>query len=78
LFFSTNHRRPNRLLAVLMFLIALASLRLYGLEKNWFHGSVLAGIADAFVPMIVLMPIGPLLFFYVKTFLNPQYTLTPK
>jgi AraC-like DNA-binding protein len=78
LFFSTNHRRPNRLLAVLIFLIALASLRLYGLEKNWFHGSVFASIVDAFVPMIVLMPIGPLLFFYVKTSLNPQYTLTLK
>ena len=78
LFFSTAYRRPNRLLAVLIFLIALASLRLYGLEKNWFQGSIFGSIVDAFVPMIVVMPIGPLMFFYVKTSLNPQYTLTKK
>src|SRR5262249_49331572 len=64
--------------AVLIFLIALASLRLYGLEKNWFQGSLFAGIVGAFVPMIIIMPIGPLLFFYVKTSLHPQYTLTKK
>ena len=32
LFFSTTHRRPNRLLAVLLLLMALASLRL---EKGY-------------------------------------------
>jgi AraC-like DNA-binding protein len=78
LFFSTSHRRPNRLLAALLFLIALASFREYGLEKNWFHGSMFMSMVDAFVPMITIMPIGPLLFFYVKTSLNPQYTLTKK
>lgn len=78
LFFSATHRRPNRLLAALMFLMALASLRLYGMEKNWFHVSMFMSIVDAFVPMIVIMPIGPLLFLYVKTSLNPEYTLTKK
>jgi AraC-like DNA-binding protein len=78
LFFSTTHRRPNRLLAALIFLMALASLRLYGLEKNWFHVSMFMSILDAFVPMIIIMPIGPLLLLYVKTSLNPQYALTKK
>ena len=78
LFFSTTNRRPNRLLAGLIFLIALASLRLYGLEKNWFHLSQFTSIIDAFVPMIVIMPLGPLLFFYVKASLNPQFELTKK
>lgn len=78
LFFSTTHRRPNRLLAVLLLLMALASLRLYGLEHNWFQRSLLLNLVDAFVPMINVMPIGPLLFFYVKTSLNPQYLLTKK
>jgi AraC-like DNA-binding protein len=78
LFFSTVNRRPNRLLAGLIFLIALASLRLYGLEKNWFHLSMFASIVDAFVPMIVVMPLGPLLFFYVKASLNPAFKLTKK
>ena len=78
LFFSSTNRRSNRLLAGLIFLIALASLRLYGLEKNWFHQSLLSSIIDAFVPMIVVMPVGPLLFFYVKASLNPQFELTKK
>jgi hypothetical protein len=36
LFFSAKGRRGNRLLAWLLILVAVASLKLFGIQKGWF------------------------------------------
>jgi len=78
LFFSKKSHSANKFLAVLIFFIALASLNLYIANQNWpVKGSIMP-LVTAVVPMVIVMPIGPLLFFYVKAILNPGFTLTKK
>jgi len=78
LFFSTQNRLANRLLAWLLFLVALASIKLYGGNQGWFDKIAFLHLIDLFVPMVIVMPVGPLIFFYVKSSLDPGYTLTRK
>ena len=75
---SGSHHLSNRLLAVLIFLISLASLKLYGAVKGWFETYHFLRLLDAFVPLTIVMPMGPLIFFYVKSYLDPGFRLTKK
>jgi len=77
LFFSKKNRQPNRLLAVLIFLIALASFNLYGNYRNWFDSALLRFIADL-LPLVMIMPIGPLIYFYVQSSLDPAFRVRKK
>jgi AraC-like DNA-binding protein len=79
LFFSSRPPRVNRLLGIVIFLIALASLRVY-LEDipGGFYSLPGGRWFDAFFPFIVVMPVGPLLYFYVRGFSDPGFKLTSK
>lgn len=77
LFFSKKNKTPNRLLGVLIFEFALASLKLYGGEEAWFNHRF-SHLVDVFIPLIIIMPIGPLLFFYVRSCLDPEFRLTKR
>src|SRR5215467_9972374 len=70
LFFSKKRRKSNRILSVLIFLISLASLKLYAYYHNWLN----SGLWEL-IPMIIVMPIGPLIFFYIKSFLDPSFKI---
>jgi len=77
LFLSRRNRLPNKLLAWLILLISLASIKLYGVANGWFDYPVMRWV-DAFVPLIVIMPVGPLLYFYVRATLQPGFTIGRK
>jgi AraC-like DNA-binding protein len=77
LFFSKKNRRSNRILAALIFLITLACFNMYGNYKDWFNSSLLRFITDL-LPMVIIMPFGPLIYFYVQSFLDPQFKITKK
>jgi AraC-like DNA-binding protein len=77
LFFSKKNRRPNRLLATLILLISLASFNLYGSYENWFHSDLLSFIAQL-IPLVIVMPFGPLIYFYVQSYLDPGFRITGK
>ena len=72
LFGSARRRSANRYLAWLLLLAAMASLKLWMAMKGWFN-LPLMGLVDALVPMIVAMPMGPLIYFYVKSSLQPDF-----
>ncbi|MBS0030929.1 helix-turn-helix domain-containing protein [Chitinophaga sp. 22321] len=74
LFYSTRNRFANRLLAAFIFFLALASFNLYASFKDWFGSSWLAFLAQL-VPMVIAMPFGPLMYFYVKAFLEPDFKI---
>ncbi len=74
LFLSRKNRLPNKLLAWLILLISLACLKLYGMENGWFNYPVMRWV-DAIVPLIVVMPAGPLIYFYVRATLQPGFTI---
>ncbi|MCF3110797.1 helix-turn-helix domain-containing protein [Niabella sp. CC-SYL272] len=77
LFFSRRLRMPNRLLALLIFLLTLASFCLYGSYIGWFDSKWLNFLSNL-IPLIVVMPVGPLLYFYVRSFLEPEFKIGRK
>jgi AraC-like DNA-binding protein len=75
LFVSRENRIANRRLGVLIFLMALASLNIYLLEHGmpgWSPGFL---IFAALAPMIIVMPMGPLIYFYIRSFSNSSAKL---
>lgn len=77
LFFSAKKRRANRFLAVLIFLLSMASFCLSGEYHQWFGSSWLRFFSQL-LPLIVVMPLGPLMYFYVQSFNDPEFKLTPQ
>lgn len=77
LFFSKKNRRSSRILAVLIFLISLASLNLYGSYQNWFPSGLPRLIVDI-IPTVMVMPLGPLIWFYIRASLDPAFVITKK
>lgn len=77
LFFSKKNKQSNRLLAALIFLMSLASFNLYANYVNWFNSNVLRCISDL-IPLVVVMPFGPLLYFYIRSSLDPNFKITKK
>ena len=76
-FFSRNRRQADRLLGMLIFLLALASLNLWlnmlpMANSGWFQ------TIDVLAPMVVIMPVGPLLYFYQCSVLDPEFKLGRK
>jgi AraC-like DNA-binding protein len=78
LYFSHKHSIANRLLAVLIFFIALACLNLYLANQDWYNNMPAFSLLRAVVPMVIVMPLGPLLFFYTKASLDPEFKITRK
>jgi len=77
LFFSREKRLSSRVLSVLILLMSLASLNLYGEYMNWF-GSDLLRLVVCIVPLVIAMAFGPLIYLYVRSSLDPAFTLTKK
>jgi len=76
LYFSKGNRLPNRLLSLFIFLIALACFNLYLTTQYWYTSGRFCQWLAAIVPMVIIMPLGPLLFFYTKASLDPALKLT--
>lgn len=74
LFFSRRLRTANRLLAWLILLMSMCCFSLYGSYINWLDSKWLNFLASI-LPLIVTMPIGPLLYFYIQSFLHPSFKL---
>lgn len=77
LFLSKKNKRPNRILAVLIVLISMASFNLYGSYKDWL-GLPLLRFIFTIVPLVIVMPVGPLLYFYTRAYLEPSFRITKK
>jgi AraC-like DNA-binding protein len=78
LYFSSRPRQTNRILAVLIFLMALASLNLYLLDAGWFNKSETLVLLSYVLPMVIVMPIGPLIYFYIRSFSDPAFVFRRK
>ncbi len=76
LFKSQSILRANRFLAWILFLLSLACLNIFLLETNIGFNTTWWDILTAIVPMTIIMPIGPLIFFYVRDLLAPNTKFT--
>ncbi|WP_299685728.1 helix-turn-helix transcriptional regulator [uncultured Dokdonia sp.] len=71
------NKNANRRLAWILLLISLACLNLYLLNAVTVS-SVVLDVLQMIVPLVVIMPVGPLLYFYVRALLYPEDTLSKK
>ena len=78
LFFSKQARQSNRILAGVIFLMALASLYLYVTGADFYNHSPLLVFLSNFIPMIIIMPMGPLIYFYIRSFSDPAFIFNRK
>ncbi|HEX6427735.1 MAG TPA: helix-turn-helix domain-containing protein [Niastella sp.] len=65
-------------MAKLIFLMSLASLNLYLNEVGFFTINGLTSTLNALLPMIMVMPMGPLIYFYILSSLEPEFKLSKK
>ena len=78
LFRRSINKYSNRLLAILILLMSMASLDLYCLLSHLLESSSILRFISLFVPLIVVMPMGPLIYFYIQSMLNPSFRLSGK
>jgi len=78
LFRSKVRKLSARLLGTLIFLIALASLNIYLNTQPWFVNNSYLQVFHALVPWVIVMPIGPLVYFYLRSSLEPDMILSAK
>lgn len=72
-----KNRLPNRLLAAVLLVLALASFRLYGNYLDWFHSDIIRFVADL-LPWALAMLVGPLIYFYIQASLDNNFRLTKR
>jgi hypothetical protein len=75
LYFKKEKLYANKLLAVLLFLLSLACLNLYLLNLQITKDSTFWSIFSLIVPMIIVMPIGPLIYFYIQSLQTVSFKL---
>jgi AraC-like DNA-binding protein len=75
LYFKKEKLYANRLLAALLFLLSLACLNLYLLNLQITKDSTFWSIFSLIVPMVIVMPIGPLIYFYVQSLQTVSFKL---
>jgi len=77
LYYSPGEKDPGsqsrRLLAVLIFLLALACLNIFLIKQPWITSTTAGALFSALVPLIIVMPVGPLIFFYVRSCIDPGF-----
>ncbi len=78
LFLSKNSKQSNRILAVLIFLMSLASFNLYMTGSAWYSHTPIIIFLSNFIPMIIIMPMGPLIYFYIRSFSDPAFAFKKK
>lgn len=81
LLWASGRRRPEErasrwLLATLTLLFALACLEIYLIHTHFWTDTMAGSILEAIVPLIVVMPVGPLIYFYVRSCEEPDFRLT--
>ncbi len=78
LFFTKQNKKANRLLAILILVIAMACFNLYGSYSDYWFGSPVLRFIFAIIPLIIVMAFGPLIYFYVQASLDPNFKITQK
>jgi AraC-like DNA-binding protein len=74
LYFYNNNKTTSRLLALLIFLLTLASLNIWLLNQPWSQTPFFQ-VISAILPMVIIMPVGPLLYLYTRKTLDPEFAI---
>ncbi|OQP66561.1 hypothetical protein A3860_13860 [Niastella vici] len=63
------------MLAFLILLMSMASLNLYCIHNHMLESNHILRFISWVVPLIIIMPMGPLIYFYIQSMLNPSFRL---
>ncbi|WP_394746965.1 helix-turn-helix domain-containing protein [Spongiimicrobium salis] len=77
LYRNLSNAAANRILAWIILLISMACLNIFLLETLQ-DTSTLWNIIEAVFPLVIIMPIGPLLYFYCRALLHPNFSWNTK
>ena len=75
LFLSKKEGISNRLLAAVLLLMSMASLNIYLINQPWFNQSTALSLAHEVIPMVIFMPVGPLLYFYICSYYERDFRI---
>lgn len=78
LLFSRGRLLSNRLLAGIVGLMSLPGFHLYLHYKGGYDINDFTRFVHDILPMVVIMPIGPLIWFYVRSLTEPAFELGKK
>lgn len=68
-----SRRQPaNRYLSALILLITLSSLNIYCIDASWINTNPVLNVLASYLPLVVVMPMGPLIWLYVRASTDPQ------
>ena len=77
LYVSSKERPSGKLLAWLLLIMAMACLKIY-LNNIGFTYTQIGALVDAFVPFMIIMPVGPLIYFYCQAELSSNFKIDRK
>jgi AraC-like DNA-binding protein len=77
LYVSSKERPSGKLLAWLLLIMAMACLKIY-LNNIGFTYTQIGSLVDAFVPFMIIMPVGPLIYFYCQAELFSNFKIGRK
>ncbi|MBB6129339.1 helix-turn-helix transcriptional regulator [Mucilaginibacter lappiensis] len=75
LFSTPGTHYINRFLGAIVLLVSLACLNSYFFQAPWFQASQLCRLLGAVVPLVIIMPVGPLIFFYTRAIITPGWRI---
>ena len=75
---SLEGAQSKRLLATLILLMALCCLNLYVFETPAMMDTPIGNLLNAIIPLVIAMPMGPLIYFYIRSYLEPEFRLGRK
>lgn len=77
LLLNSKEKYSTKLVGWLLLILALACLKIY-LNNIGLMSSQIGSLIDAFVPFMIIMPVGPLIYFYFKSELDSEFRIQRK
>ena len=78
LLFSRKRLLSSRLLAGIIGLLTLPGFHLYFHYKGGYDINGITEFIHDIIPMVIIMPLGPLIYFYVQSLITPQFQISKK
>lgn len=78
LFNARPQHTANRLLAMIVWLIALPGFHLFGHYAQLFRDAWLPDLIHALIPWVLVMGLGPLIYLYVRTVTDTSYVISKR
>lgn len=73
---ASQRRLTSRLYTALLVLITLACLNLYLVSAAWMQANPVLRLLPDLIPLMIVMPVGPLLYLYVRAVPDPGFVLS--